>query len=80
MLTMFGSTATASGGTGDGVSGPRPPVILVAGASGGVGKRVVEALLRRGKRVRALVRDADKGTELLVRLTHRIYCDRHSKG
>lgn len=68
MLTMFGSPATASGGAGDGVGGPRPPVILVAGASGGVGKRVVEALLRRGKRVRALVRDADKGTELLVRL------------
>ena len=64
---MFGSTATAGGARGGGPDGPRPPVILVAGASGGVGKRVVEALLRRGKRVRALVRDADKGAKLLVR-------------
>lgn len=64
---LFGSTSAASG-TGEGsVKGPRPPVILVAGASGGVGKRVVEALLRRGKHVRALVRDAEKGAQLLVR-------------
>lgn len=63
---LFGSTSVASGTEGS-VKGPRPPVILVAGASGGVGKRVVEALLRRGKHVRALVRDADKGAQLLVR-------------
>ena len=67
ILPMFGSTATVSGDSGGTVIGPRPPVILVVGASGGVGKRVVEALLRRGKHVRALVRDADKGAQLLVR-------------
>lgn len=40
-------------------------VVLVTGATGGVGKRVVAQLLRRGRRVRALVRDADKGRALL---------------
>ena len=34
--------------------------ILVAGATGGVGKRVVNKLLDRGYRVRALVRDLDR--------------------
>lgn len=42
-------------------------IVLVAGATGGVGKRVVEQLLARGRRVRALVRDVPKATELLVR-------------
>lgn len=40
-------------------------VVLVTGATGGVGKRVVAQLLARGRRVRALVRDAAKARELL---------------
>ena len=39
--------------------------ILVAGATGGVGKRVVRYLLANNYRVRALVRDANKARELL---------------
>ena len=37
------------------------------GATGGVGKRVVQLLLQKGRRVRALVRDVDKARTLLVR-------------
>ncbi|WP_424097454.1 CIA30 family protein [Moorena producens] len=40
-------------------------VILVAGATGGVGKRVVRRLLERNYPVRALVRDAQKAREIL---------------
>ena len=40
-------------------------VVLVAGATGGVGKRVVQRLLERGYKVRSLVRDADKAREIL---------------
>ena len=40
-------------------------VILVAGATGGVGKRVVKQLCDRNYSVRALVRDAKKGQEML---------------
>lgn len=40
-------------------------VVLVAGATGGVGKRVVRLLKERGYRVRSLVRDADKAKEIL---------------
>ena len=39
--------------------------ILVAGATGGVGKRVVKNLLEQNYRVRALVRDAAKAQEML---------------
>lgn len=39
--------------------------ILVAGATGGVGKRVVRQLLANNYRVRALVRDADQARALL---------------
>jgi len=39
--------------------------ILVAGATGGVGKRVVKKLLGQNYRVRALVRDAAKAKEVL---------------
>ena len=39
--------------------------ILVAGATGGVGKRVVRKLLEQGYQVRSLVRDANKATEML---------------
>lgn len=40
-------------------------VILVAGATGGVGKRVVRRLLEQGYKVRALVRDIDKSRSIL---------------
>lgn len=40
-------------------------VILVAGATGGVGRRVVQRLLQRGDRVRALVRDQERAAQLL---------------
>jgi len=43
----------------------RMGVILVAGATGGVGKRVVRRLVERNYSVRALVRDAHKGREML---------------
>jgi uncharacterized protein YbjT (DUF2867 family) len=43
----------------------RVGVILVAGATGGVGKRVVRRLLERNYKVRALVRDAKRGREML---------------
>ncbi|MBE9129421.1 CIA30 family protein [Coleofasciculus sp. LEGE 07081] len=45
--------------------GKRVGVILVAGATGGVGKRVVQRLLERDYRVRALVRDTHRGREML---------------
>lgn len=40
-------------------------VILVAGATGGLGKRVVRRLLEQGYKVRALVRDIDKARSIL---------------
>lgn len=40
-------------------------VVLVAGATGGVGKRVVQRLIERGYRVQALVRDPDKAQAIL---------------
>ncbi len=43
----------------------RVGVILVAGATGGVGKRVVRRLVERGYRVRSLVRDAHRAKEIL---------------
>lgn len=46
-------------------AGGEQPVVLVVGATGGVGKRVVARLLARGCRVRALVRDLAKARELL---------------
>lgn len=42
-----------------------PEVILVAGATGGVGKRVVKRLQQRGQNVRALVRDAGRARTIL---------------
>lgn len=43
-------------------------VVLVTGATGGVGKRVVARLLDQGRVVRALVRDVEKGKALLASL------------
>ncbi|MGM3304511.1 CIA30 family protein [Anabaena sp. WFMT] len=40
--------------------GSKMGVILVAGATGGVGKRVVQRLLKQGYKVRCLVRDIEK--------------------
>ncbi len=45
--------------------GKRVGVILVAGATGGVGKRVVRRLIERNYQVRALVRDVQKAREML---------------
>ncbi|MGL5082107.1 MAG: CIA30 family protein [Microcoleaceae cyanobacterium] len=42
-----------------------PNVILVAGATGGVGKRVVQRLRQKGIKVRALVRDTKRARALL---------------
>ncbi|MEZ2319902.1 MAG: CIA30 family protein [Microcoleus sp.] len=43
----------------------QPKLVLVAGATGGVGKRVVKRLQQRGIRVRALVRDSKRAQEIL---------------
>ncbi|MFO5526311.1 MAG: SDR family oxidoreductase, partial [Cuspidothrix sp.] len=40
-------------------------VILVAGATGGVGKRVVKKLVAQGYSVRCLVRDIEKAKPIL---------------
>ena len=40
-------------------------VVLVVGANGGVGKRVVSRLLNRGYQVRSLVRDGEKAQKVL---------------
>ena len=45
--------------------GKRVGVILVAGATGGVGKRVVRRLVERGYKVRALVRNTQRAQEML---------------
>jgi len=58
------SSSTAVGAMGVGAQDVR--TVLVTGATGGVGKRVVERLLAKGVRVRALVRDVTKAKELLV--------------
>jgi len=47
------------------VGGKKVGVILVAGATGGVGKRVVQQLVERGYKVRSLVRDAEKARAML---------------
>ncbi|WIA33798.1 hypothetical protein OEZ86_006910 [Tetradesmus obliquus] len=47
------------------VTGSAANVVLVTGATGGVGKRVVQQLLAQGRVVRALVRDVDKAKQLL---------------
>jgi hypothetical protein len=46
---------------------PKPPseVILVTGATGGVGRRVIQRLQQRGIKVRGLVRDAKKARKML---------------
>jgi NAD(P)-dependent dehydrogenase (short-subunit alcohol dehydrogenase family) len=51
-------------GSGD----DRRPAVLVTGATGGVGRRVVARLLERGARVRALVRRVAKAHSMLDHL------------
>lgn len=53
-----------SGGGGSSSEG----VVLVTGATGGTGKRVVAKLLAQGRTVRALARDAGKAATLLASL------------
>jgi NAD(P)-dependent dehydrogenase (short-subunit alcohol dehydrogenase family) len=63
LIPLIGST---SGPTSPPTSrGPEEGVVLVTGATGGVGRRVVAELLRRGRRVRALVRDVPKARQAL---------------
>ncbi|AFY35243.1 CIA30 family protein [Calothrix sp. PCC 7507] len=47
------------------IGGRNVGVILVAGATGGVGKRVVKRLKERGDQVRCLVRDIDRARAIL---------------
>jgi NAD(P)-dependent dehydrogenase (short-subunit alcohol dehydrogenase family) len=65
VLPLFGEAATAMRATPGTARGGG--VVLVAGATGGVGKRAVEVLLKQGRAVRALVRDVEKAQRLLVR-------------
>lgn len=51
------------------VSAQGKNIVMVAGATGGVGKRVVSLLLQQGKHVRALVRDVDKAKEMYSDIT-----------
>lgn len=46
-------------------AGGKMGVVLVAGATGGVGKRVVQRLVERGYQVQALVRDTNKAQAIL---------------
>uniref|UniRef100_A0A7S2SQ64 NAD(P)-binding domain-containing protein n=1 Tax=Rhizochromulina marina TaxID=1034831 RepID=A0A7S2SQ64_9STRA len=55
--TRVGSQAAVSAG-----GGGQGEAVLVSGATGGVGRLVVDALLQRGKRVKALVRDENKAS------------------
>jgi uncharacterized protein YbjT (DUF2867 family) len=57
---LFSSNKSAAGMAFPG----QDEVVMVAGATGGVGKRVVSLLLQRGRRVRALVRDLDKASSM----------------
>ncbi|BCX07249.1 MAG: hypothetical protein KatS3mg066_1108 [Fischerella sp.] len=50
-------------------------VILVAGATGGVGKRVVRRLAERGYRVRSLVRDIERGRSIIGDNTELVVAD-----
>jgi len=52
-----------------GVADDSTEVVLVVGATGGVGKRVVERLVRRGRNVRAMVRDVPKARALFSQLS-----------
>jgi uncharacterized protein YbjT (DUF2867 family) len=55
--------------------GKQMGVILVAGATGGVGKRVVQRLQAQGYQVRSLVRDVDKARTILSDNTDLVVAD-----
>ncbi|MBF2003340.1 MAG: CIA30 family protein [Synechococcales cyanobacterium M58_A2018_015] len=59
------SLLTSSAPTVEAVNSEAAGVILVVGATGGVGKRVVQRLMQRGVAVRTLVRDADRARAML---------------
>ena len=66
VLPFFGWLQRLLPGTSKNVSRRKDMgVILVAGATGGVGKRVVRRLVERNYSVRALVRDTERARELL---------------
>jgi uncharacterized protein YbjT (DUF2867 family) len=50
-------------------------IVLVAGATGGVGRRVVQKLIEQGYRVRSLVRDIDKARSILGNNTELVVAD-----
>jgi uncharacterized protein YbjT (DUF2867 family) len=52
---------------GQNIQQPKPPseLILVTGATGGVGRRVIQRLQQRGIKVRGLVRDLKKARKML---------------
>lgn len=50
-------------------------VVLVAGATGGLGKRVVRRLVERGYQVRSLVRDPERAREILGDATELVVGD-----
>ncbi|WP_088243502.1 CIA30 family protein [Calothrix rhizosoleniae] len=55
--------------------GKQMGVVLVAGATGGVGKRVAQKLQAQGYQVRSLVRDLDKAREILGNDTDLVVAD-----
>ncbi len=57
---------TAAASNGDAPGGDRP-TYLIAGATGVIGRRLAAALLADGAKVRALVRDLERGREILGR-------------
>ena len=63
----------SASGAAPSVEVPIDTIFLIAGATGGVGKRVTARLLAAGKHVRALVRDLDKGKAMLVRARDRAH-------
>jgi uncharacterized protein YbjT (DUF2867 family) len=67
LIPLIGPTQGTSATTNDATTDPRG-VVLVTGATGGVGARAVGLLLQRGRHVRALVRDVEKGRKLLGQL------------
>ena len=50
---------------GSGANGAARPLYLIAGATGVIGRRLAAALIADGARVRAIVRDADRGRSVL---------------
>jgi len=60
IANLFGRSSKSSA-----IAPTQPGIVLVVGATGGVGKRVVRKLQERGYPVRALVRNLDRGRQIL---------------